>query len=148
MIENVVIRVSCLIDDLTACVKENGKEFDLIAKAWQLDMREIQNDSESMPIVYHLDNKEDIKLVLDNGATIFDLSDIVGKYELHEDTMSKFFNYNSIFRCTLYTKEELHTCILLAINSIAEKVMLYPYKEVYSELYKKFVVPMIEQQMQ
>ena len=147
MFEDVVVRAQFLIEDLTACVKENGKDFDLIARAWQLEMRDIKADSESMPIVYHLDNKNDIKLVLDNGATIFDLSDIVGKYEIHEDTMSKFFLYNSMFRCTLISKEELQNDILLAIKSIAEKVMLYPYKEVYAELYREFVVPMIKEQM-
>ena len=33
------------------------------------------------------------------------------------------------------------------IDNIAYNILKYPYKEVYADLYKEFVVPMIEQQI-
>jgi hypothetical protein len=42
--------------------------------------------------------------------------------------------------------ETLVNSISKQIENIAYNILKYPYKNVYGELYREFVVPMIEQQ--
>jgi hypothetical protein len=48
----------------------------------------------------------------------------------------------------ILSKADVCKAISKQIENIAYNTLKYPYKDAYAELYREFVVPMIEQQMQ
>ena len=160
MVENIVIRAEFLINDLrnSIFVKiENDEhnvrcdEYDFhpnIVKAWKEDIRYlIHNGMEGEnEQIYDFNNKEDLKECIDMGMDAEDIAYLVNRYRDDKDK-THFFAYNNV-SWHLLSKADVCKAISKQIENIAYNTLKYPYKDAYAELYREFVVPMIEQQMQ
>ena len=148
MVQDIVIRAEFLIEDLKARLLVNNDFHPMIAKAWKEDIRYlIHNGIESEnEQIYDFKNKEDLKACIDMGLDAEDIAYLVNQYRDNED-YTQFFNYcsnNNMYGLHILTKEDVKNAIAEQIENIAYNILKYPYKGVYSELYKEFVVPMIE----
>lgn len=148
MVQDIVIRADFLIEDLGNNITQNGEFHPNIIKVWKEDIRfVIQNgiDCENER-VYDFYDKEDLKECIDIGMDAEDIAYIVNRYQEHEDK-TQFFTYSGV-SWHILDKQDVINAIAKQIEQIAYNTLKYPYKGAYAELYREFVVPMIEQQMQ
>ena len=151
MIQHVVIRAEFLIDDLRNSIFVNNDFHPLIAKAWQEDIRYLivngmDGDNEQ---IYNFNDKEDLKECIDMGLDAEDIAYLVNQNRDNNDNTC-FFTYcntKQMYGLHILSKADVITAISRQIENIAYNILKYPYKEVYAELYREFVVPMIEQQI-
>jgi hypothetical protein len=147
MIQDIVIRAEFLIKDLNSSLFIGSKDLHpLIVKAWKEDIRfVIQNgiDCENERI-YDFYDKEDLKECIDIGMDAEDIAYLVNRYQTEEKN-TQFFTYSGV-SWHILNKQDVINAIQKQIEQIAYNTLKYPYKGVYSELYREFVVPMIEQQ--
>ena len=164
MVQDIVIRAEFLIEDLRKSISvevendENnarGDAYDFhpnIIKAWKEDIRYlIHNGMEGEnEQIYDFKNKEDLKECIDMGMSAEEIAYLVTQYQDNKDT-TQFFTYcNTQQMCGLHilSKADVTNAISKQIENIAYNTLKYPYKDAYAELYREFVVPMIELQMQ
>ena len=162
MIQDIVIRAEFLIEDLRKSIfvkvenDENNARSDaydfhpMIAKAWKEDIRYlIHNGMESEnEQIYDFNNKEDLKECIDMGLDAEDIAYLVMQYRKDKDN-TQFFTYcntQQMFGLHILCKQDVVNAIEKQIEQIAYNTLKYPYKDAYAELYREFVVPMIEQQ--
>ena len=159
MVQDIVIRAEFLIEDLRKSIfvkienDENNARGDAygfhpnIIKAWKEDIRYlIHNGMEGEnEQIYDFNNKEDLKECIDMGMNAEDIAYLVNKY-LNEKDKTHFFAYNNV-SWYLLSKVDVCKAISKQIEQIAYNTLKYPYKDAYAELYREFVVPMIEQQV-
>lgn len=147
MVQDIVIRAEFLIEDLTKSIFVDGEFHPNIAKAWQEDMRYLVKDgSESeADVIYDFNSKEDLKECIDMGLDAEDIAYLVNQYRDNKDN-TQFFQYcnGTLYGLHILTKQDVINAISKQIESIAYNTLKYPYKGVYTELYREFVVPMIE----
>lgn len=146
MIQDIVIRADFLIEDLSNNITRNGEFHPMIAKAWKEDIRYlIHNGIESEnEQIYDFNNKEDLKDCIDMGMDAEDIAYLVNRYREDKDK-TQFFAYNNV-SWHLLCKQDVINAISKQIEQIAYNTLKYPYKDAYAELYREFVVPMIESQ--
>ena len=152
MIQDIVIRAEFLIEDLRKSVITNNGFHPLIAKAWKDDIRYLivnGMDGENEQI-YDLNDKNDLKECIDMGLNAEDIAYLVHQYRENNDKTCFFtyINTKQMYGLHILSKCDVLKAILKQIENIAYNILKYPYNEVYANLYKEFVVPMIEQQMQ
>ena len=142
----IVIRAEFLIEDLKERLFVDNDFHPMIAKAWKEDIRYIiQNGIEcENERIYDFKNKEDLKECIDIGMDAEDIAYIVNRYQECEDK-TQFFTYSGV-SWHILDKQDVVNAIQRQIEQIAYNTLKYPYKGVYSELYREFVVPMIEGQ--
>lgn len=150
MIQDIVIRAEFLIEDLNKSILVDGKFHPNIAKAWQEDMRYLveEGGESDMEMIYDFNCKEDLKECIDMGMDAEDIAYLVNQYRDNKDN-TQFFTYcnNSLmYGLHILSKADVINAISKQIESIAYNILKYPYKGVYGELYREFVVPMIENQ--
>ena len=147
MVQDIVIRAEFLIKDLGDNIIKNGEFNPNIIKAWKEDIRfVIQNGIEcENEQIYDLYNKEDLKECIDEGMDAEDIAYLVNRYREDKDN-TQFFAYNNV-SWHLLCKQDVVNAIEKQIEQIAYNTLKYPYKDAYAELYREFVVPMIEQQV-
>ena len=146
MIQDIVIRAEFLIRDLNSSLFVGKDLHPLIVKAWKDDIRfVIQNgiDCENERI-YDFYDKEDLKECIDTGMDAEDIAYLVNRYQKEENS-TQFFTYSGV-SWHILNKQDVINAIQRQIEQIAYNTLKYPYKGVYSELYREFVVPMIENQ--
>ena len=151
MIQHITIRAEFLIDDLRKSIFVNNDFHPLIAKAWQEDIRYLivngmDGDNEQ---IYNFNDKEDLKECIDMGLDAEDIAYLVNQHRDNNDNTC-FFTYcntKQMYGLHILSKADVITAISKQIENIAYNILKYPYKEVYAELYREFVVPMIEQQI-
>ena len=163
MVQDIVIRAEFLIEDLKKSIfvkienDENnvrGDAYDFhpnIIKAWKEDIRYLihngmEGDNEQ---IYDFNNKEDLKECIDMGLDAEDIAYLVKQYREDKDN-TQFFTYCNIqhmFGLHILCKQDVVNAIEKQIEQIAYNTLKYPYKGAYAELYREFVVPMIEQQV-
>lgn len=152
MVQDIVIRAEFLIDDLSkSIINDKGDFHPLIVKAWQEDIRYlISNGMEcDTDMVYDFNNKEDLKECIDMGMDAKDIAYLVFQYRDNKDNTHFFYYINTNNMCGwhILSKQDVVNAITKQIEQIAYNVLKYPYKGYYGELYKEFVVPMIESQV-
>lgn len=152
MVQDIIIRAEFLINDLRKCIFVDGDFNPLIARAWKEDIRFlIHNGMEGEhEQIYDLNNKEDLKECIDLGMGAEDIAYLVNKYQEYKDN-TQFFTYtntNNIYGLHILSRADVCKAIVKQIENIAYNTLKYPYKDVYAELYREFVVPMIDQQNQ
>lgn len=148
MIQDIVIRTEFLIEDLRKSIFVNEDFHPNIIKVWKEDIRflvcnGIESENER---IYDLYNKEDLKECIDEGMDAEDIAYLVNRYREDKDK-AHFFAYNNV-SWHLLCKQDVVNAIEKQIENIAYNILKYPYKGAYAELYREFVVPMIDQQMQ
>jgi hypothetical protein len=150
MVQDIVIRAEFLIQDLRDNIIVNNEFHPNISKAWQEDIRylivngiECNNEQ-----IYNFNNKEDLKECIDMGMDAEDIAYLVNQYRDNKDN-TQFFTYcntKQMYGLHILTKQDVVNAISKQIENITYNILKYPYKNVYGELYREFVVPMIEQQ--
>ncbi len=151
MIQDIVIRAEFLIDDLRKSIFVNNEFHPLIAKAWKDDIRYLiangmEGENEQ---IYNFNDKNDLKECIDMGLDAEDIAYLVHQYKENNDNTS-FFTYTNtkqMYGLHILSKSDVLNAISKQIENIAYNILKYPYNEVYADLYKEFVVPMIEQQI-
>ena len=147
MVQDIVIRAEFLIKDLNSSLFIGKDLHPLIVKAWKDDIRfVIQNDIEcENERIYDFYDKEDLKECIDNGMDAEDIAYLVNRYQ-KEENCTQFFTYSGV-SWHILNKQDVINAIQSQIDQIAYNTLKYPYKGAYAELYREFVVPMIENQM-
>ena len=149
MIEDIVIRLDFLIEDLRKSIFVNDDFHPLIAKAWKEDIRYlIQNGIESEnEQIYDFKNSEDLKECIDMGLDAEDIAYLVDQCRDNKDN-TQFFTYSNgiIYGLHILCTQDVINAIDKQVENIAYNTLKYPYKDAYVELYREFVVPMIENQ--
>ena len=149
MVQDIVIRAEFLIADLKKSIIVSGDFHPNIINAWKEDIRYlIHNGIESEnEQIYDFNNKEDLKECIDMGMDAEDIAYLVNQYRDNKDN-TQFFTYDYCLANGLHilSKADVTKAISKQIEQIAYNTLKYPYKDAYAELYREFVVPMIEQQ--
>ena len=150
MVQDIVIRAEFLIEDLKARLFVDNDFHPMIAKAWKEDIRYliyngIESENEQ---IYDFNNKEDLKACIDMGLDAEDIAYLVTQYRENKDN-TQFFTYSNdvVYGLHILSKADVTKAISKQIDQIAYNTLKYPYKDAYAELYREFVVPMIEQQV-
>lgn len=146
----IVIRAEFLIEDLKARLFVNNDFHPMIAKAWKEDIRYliyngIESENEQ---IYDFKDKEDLKKCIDMGLGAEDITYLVNLYCADKDN-TQFFTYcntQQMYGLHILTKQDVLNAIEKQIEQIAYNILKYPYKDAYADLYREFVVPMIENQ--
>ena len=151
MIQDIVIRAEFLIEDLRKSIFANNEFHPLIAKAWKDDIRYLivnGMDGENEQI-YDFNDKNDLKECIDMGLNAEDIAYLVNQYRKNNDNTCFFtyINTKQMYGLHILSKSDVLNSISKQIENIAYNILKYPYNEVYANLYKEFVVPMIEQQI-
>ena len=146
MVQDIVIRAEFLIQDLRDNIIVNNEFHPNISKAWQEDIRFlIQNGMEGEnEQIYDLKNSDDLKECIDMGLNAEDIAYLVNEWQDNKDNTQFFTYYNTYY--SILCKQDVVNAIEKQIEQIAYNTLKYPYKDVYAELYREFVVPMIEAQ--
>jgi hypothetical protein len=99
-------------------------------------------------IPYNFSNKEDLKECIDMGMDAEDIAYLVNQYRDNKENTHFFYyiNTNNSYTFHILTKQEVENAISKQIENIAYNVLRFPYRDVYGELYREFVVPMIDNQ--
>ena len=151
MVQDIIIRAEFLINDLRKCIFVNGDFHPHIARAWKDTRYHIYNDIEiEDDKIYDFNNKEDLKECIDMGMDAEDIAYLVNQYRDNKGN-TQFFTYtntNNIYGLHILSKADVCKAIIKQIENIAYNTLKYAYKDVYAELYREFVVPMIDQQNQ
>lgn len=150
MVQDIVIRAEFLIEDLKKSIIVSGDFHPNIIKAWKEDIRflihnGIESENEQ---IYDFNNKEDLKECIDMGMDAEDIAYLVNQYRDNKDN-TQFFTYcntKQMYGFHILCKQDVVNAIEKQIEQIAYNTLKYPYKDAYAELYREFVVPMIEQQ--
>ena len=152
MIQDIVIRMEFLIEDLRKSIFVNEDFHSNIIKVWKEDIRfliynGIESDNEQ---IYDFNDKEDLKKCINMGLDAEDIAYLVNHYRENKDN-THFFTYintQQMYSLHILSKQDVVNAIEKQIENIAYNILKYPYKGAYAELYREFVVPMIDQQMQ
>lgn len=150
MVQDIVIRAEFLIEDLNKSILKGEGFHPLIVKAYQEELKNlVENGMEYDDLIlYNFNDKEDLKECIDMGMDAEDIAYLVFQYRDNKEN-THFFNYintNNSFTFHILTKQEVENAISKQIENIAYNVLRFPYRDVYGELYKEFVVPMIDNQ--
>lgn len=138
MVQDIIIRAEFLIEDLrNHIVDERGVFHPHIVKAYQSVME--YDDC----MIYNFNTKDDLLECIDMGMDAEDITYLVNQYKDNEEYTS-FFTCNSCYQLLII--QEVINLISAQLENIAYNVLKYPYKDSYAELYKEFVVPMIDNQ--
>ena len=151
MVQDIVIRAEFLIEDLKKSIFVSGDFHTNIIKAWKEDIRYlIHNGIESEnEQIYDFNDKEDLKECIDMGMEAEDIAYLVNQYRGNKEN-TQFFTYcntKQMYGLHILCKQDVVNAIEKQIEQIAYNTLKYPYKDAYAELYREFVVPMIEQQV-
>ena len=148
MVQDIVIRAEFLLEDLKKEIIKNDEFHPHIAKAWQEDIRYLVINGMKDDIIYNINDKEDLKDCIDMGMDAEDIAYIVNEYRKDKNN-TQFFTYTNtkqMYGLHIYSKQDVFNAISNQIENIAYNILKFPYKETYAELYREFVVPMIETQ--
>ena len=147
MIQDIVIRAEFLIEDLRKSIFVDDNFHPNIIKAWKEDIRFIIKDDIEFEDdkIYDLYNKEDLKECIDEGMDAEDIAYLVNRYQSDKDK-TQFFAYNGV-SWQLLCRQDVINALDKQIENIAYNTLKYPYKDAYADLYREFVVPMLEQQV-
>jgi hypothetical protein len=147
MIQDIIIRGEFLIEDMRKSICISGAFHRNIVEAWKDDIRYlIYNGMEGKEEqIYDFNNKEDLKECLDMGMEAEDIAYLVNQYRDNDDN-TQFFTYSNgiTYGLHILSKQDVYNAIEKQIEQIAYNTLKYPYKGAYAELYREFVVPMIE----
>lgn len=147
MIQDIVIRAEFLIEDLRKSIFVDDNFHPNIIKAWKEDIRFLIQDGMEFvdEQIYDLYNKEDLKECIDMGMDAEDIAYLVNRYQSDKDK-TQFFAYNNV-SWHILCKQDIINSIDKRIENIAYNTLKYPYNDAYTDLYREFVVPMLEQQV-
>ena len=147
MVQDIVIRAEFLIEDLRKSMLVDDNFHPNIIKAWKEDIRFIINNGIELEDeqIYDLYNKEDLKECIDMGMDADDIAYLVNHYQNNKDN-TQFFAYNNV-SWHILCRQDVINAVDKQIENIAYNTLKYPYKDAYAELYREFVVPMLEQQV-
>jgi hypothetical protein len=149
MVQDIIIRAEFLIEDMRKAICVNGVFHPSIAEAWQYDIRYLIHNGVEVEEeqIYNFNIKEDLKECIDNGMEAEDIAYLVNQYRDNDDN-TQFFTYSNgiTFGLHILSKQDVFNAIDKKIENIAYNTLKYPYNEVYSKLYREFVVPMIDNQ--
>lgn len=150
MVQDIIIRAEFLIEDLRKEIIKNDEFHPHIVKAWQENIRYLvkngmEGDNE---MIYNINDKGDLKESIDMGMDAEDIAYIVNECRKDKNN-THFFTYTNtkqMYGLHICSKQDVLNAISNQIENIAYNVLKFPYKETYAELYREFVVPMIETQ--
>lgn len=148
-----VIRLNFLVDDLKEIIGANELN-PIIVNAWRecldfnlengIDKTYHINDMEmSIKNLYCIDNGDDLVRAIYNGTTAEDIHDVVNATCQGK---SSYFTKDTNSYPYVFTTDELRDILLTDVEDIAYNTLYYPYNPIFGELYKMFVVPMLDNQ--
>ena len=146
MVQDIIIRAEFLIEDLrNNIVNERGVFHPHIVKVYQSEIKTLIESGMEYDdcMIYNFNTKEDLLECIDMGIDAEDIAYLVNQYKDNEEYTS-FFTCHGC--CLLLSIQEVINLISAQLENIAYNVLKYPYKDSYAELYKEFVVPMIDNQ--
>lgn len=150
MVQDIIIRAEFLIEDLNKSIRKGEGFHPLIFKAYQEELKNlVVNGMECDDLIpYNFSNKEDLKECIDMGMDAEDIAYLVNQYRDNKENTHFFYyeNTNNSYTFHILTKQEVENLISKQIENIAYNVLRFPYRDVYGELYREFVVPMIDNQ--
>ena len=150
MVQDIIIRAEFLIEDLNKSILKGEGFHPLIFKAYQEELKNlVENGMECDDLIpYNFNNKEDLKECIDIGMDAEDIAYLVNQYRDNKENTHFFYyiNTHNSFTFHILTKQEVENAISKQIENIAYNVLRFPYRDVYGELYREFVVPMIDNQ--
>lgn len=149
-----VIRLEFLVDDLRKKIRGDKELNPIIVKAWREHLENLLNNGseytytiDDMEIninnLYSIEDKDDLIRAIENGTTAEDIHDVVNATCQGK---SSYFTKDKGFYPYVFTIEDLRQIILKDVENIAYGILYYPYKPIFGELYKMFVVPMLDEQ--
>lgn len=150
MVQDIIIRAEFLIEDLNKSILKGEGFHPLIIKAYQEEIKNLAENGMEYDdlILYNFNDKKDLKECIDMGMDAEDIAYLVFQYRDNKEN-THFFNYintNNSYTFHILTKQEVENAISKQIENIAYNVLRFPYMDVYGELYREFVVPMIDNQ--
>lgn len=153
MIEDIVIRLDFLIEDLRKSIFVNDS-FDMnIVKAWQTHVNFLIENGESLEPIFNIFDSNDLIECIKHGMDAEDIAYVVNQIRDDKNNSSLFVynssyynNKNILYGLHILDKQTVIEDISKYIDNIAYNILKYPYKDAYAELYREFVVPMIENQ--
>lgn len=151
MLEDIILRGEFLLEDLknNIIVKDNFNTN--IVRCWQDVTRECVGFGNSdYEYICDIFNKEDLIECISSGMTCEEIAYVFNKYKTNDKNYTQFFTYSNgkdMYSFHIFTKEEIINKIEYSIESIAYNVLKYPYKSPYGDLYREFIVPMIDGQI-
>lgn len=145
MVKDVILRGDLLVTFLRESIMVGDEFHKSIIQCWKDDIRFLISAGDDYEQIYDFKNKEDLKECIDMGLSAEDIAYLVNKRDDYKYT--QFFTYSNTTCLHILSKEDVVIAISTQIESIAYNVLKYPYKDAYAELYKEFVVPMLEHQM-
>lgn len=150
-VENIIIRAEFLIEDLKRSICVDDKFHPLIRKAWQKDIRNLikNGEKDNGDMIYDVKDAEDLKECIDMGLDAEDIAYLVNQHRQNNDN-TQFFTYcntSQMYGLHILSRGDVAKAISSHIENIAYNVLKYPYMEVYGELYREFVVSMLDQQL-
>ena len=149
-----VIRLDFLVDDLRREIIGTNGINPIIVKAWRECLNFLlDNGIESTYAIddveinvnnlYSIEDNDDLLRAIKDGVTAWDIHDVVN--ETCQGKSSYFTKSESSYPY-VFSTEDLRQMILKDIENIAYNILYYPYKPIFGELYKMFVVPMLDGQ--
>lgn len=151
MVEDIILRGEFLLEDLrnNIIVKDNFNTN--IVRCWQdVTLECAKLGHPDYEYIYDIFNKEDLIECISNGMSCEDIAYVVNQYRTNDKNYTQFFTYCNnkfMYGLHIFTKEDIINKIEYSIESIAYNVLKYPYKNPYGDLYREFVVPMIDGQI-
>lgn len=151
MIQDIVIRAEFLIEDLNKAIIKDDIFHKHIVKAWQEDIRYLIENGVNggAEMIYDFNNQDDLIECIKMGMSAEDIAYLVEQYRNNNDC-TQFFTYinePSMYGCHIFCKQDIINEIQSKITQIAYNTLKYPYNDIYAELYREFVVPMIKGQI-
>lgn len=150
MVQNIVINAEFLIEDLKKSIIVKGDFHKNIVKAWKENIRFcVENGNDEHEQVYDFNDKQDLIECIGLGMDAEEIAYLVNSYRDNQDNTS-YFNYcnnNNMYGLHILCKQDVFNQIDSSIEEIAYNILKYPYKDAYVELYREFIVPMIDNQI-
>lgn len=134
--------VKNLCKDLLHCTDDDKDFVNMIIKAHN---RVCEDELDGQEYIFHIDNKEDIKCLLDGGTTMAELTRIGNTY-FNGDTTGYLFIDDKSNICIFEKNEALRGFLSARLARIVGCILAYPYVEEYQKLYYQFVTRIMEQE--
>ena len=150
-----VIRLDFLADDLKKEIKGANEINPIIVNAWRecldlnmkngIDRTYHVNDMEmSIYNLFYINNADDLVRAIYVGTTAEDIHDVVNATCQGK---SPYFTKDTNSYPYVFTTNELKEILLTDVKEIALNTLYYPYNPIFGEIYKMFVVPMLDNQI-
>lgn len=97
-------------------------------------------------ILYNLEDCASLSKAVAEGVDAYDIHDMVNQL-VPEQEYCEYFTYDKGLKTRLMTIDELKDMMIRSLPLIVKRTMAHPFHEGFSSLYKRYVTPMVELQL-